>query len=80
MSDEVKYEPSQSCSHLYWAWFRHFLLEVDAMELRPVGKLHQTFQVLPVYVLAIGPFDGREDPIEGLYFFLASQDPEQKGR
>ena len=78
--DEVMNKPSKSGSHLYWAWLHHLLFEVDAMELRPISKLHQLFQVLPVYVLTIGPFDGKEDAIEGLYFFLASQDSEQKGR
>lgn len=80
MPDEVMYKPSKSGSHLYWAWLHHLLLEIDAMELRPISKLHQPFQVLPVYVLTIGPFDSEEDAIKGLYFFFASQDSEQKGR
>lgn len=49
------------------------------MELRPISKLYQSFQVFPVNVLTIGSLDGLKDAIEGLYFFLASQNLEQKG-
>ena len=80
MPDEIINKPSKSCSHLYQTRFHHFLFEVDAMELRPIGKLYQSLQVFPVNVLTIGSLDGLEDAIEGLYFFLASQNFEQKWR
>lgn len=80
VSDEVMYKTSKSCSHLFWARLHHLLFEVDAMEFRPIGKFHQPFQVLPVGVLTIGPFDGENDAIEGLYLFFAFQNSEQKGR